>query len=242
MQWKRVESDSDRMINISAKTAYMVLKTCIKFRENFDFKETMDSIVRDIRNQCESDGCAIILTDRENRKIDICCFDKAGGDVFAPEEEDIFFKPEFYDIVEGWHDIMSGSNCFIISDETELQEVKEKDENWYNSLVLYGVTSLVLYPLRVRENLYGYIFATNFNSDKTPFIREVMELNSFILSAEVENFRMRQKLESLSRVPGEPTFALGAHYDDKEKDIGKIIHIADQNMYKNKAQFYETNP
>ncbi|MBR6469665.1 MAG: GGDEF domain-containing protein [Lachnospiraceae bacterium] len=50
------------------------------------------------------------------------------------------------------------------------------------------------------------------------------------------------KLESLSRVPGEPTFALGADYDDKEKNIGKIMHNADKNMYRNKAEYYEANP
>lgn len=341
------ESDSDKMIDISAKTAYMVLKTCIKFRENYDFKETMDSIVRDIRYQCESDGCAIILTDREGRRIDICCFDRAGDAGFAPEETDIFFKPEFYDIVEGWHDIMGGSNCFIISEEKELKEVEKKDVNWYNSLVASGVNSLVLYPLRVRDDIYGYIFVTNFNSEKTPFIREVMELNSFVLSAEVENFRMRQKLEmlgrtdmltgvlnrnamnkrveeleaeaassehgigvvfvdlnglktandskghnegdemlknvatkiksiysdkevyrvggdefliittdvdrdefdtlfeqlkKLSRVEGEPAFALGSYYDDMEKNIEAIMQIADKNMYINKAEYYEIHP
>ncbi|MBR5407855.1 MAG: GGDEF domain-containing protein [Lachnospiraceae bacterium] len=341
------ESESDKMIDISATTAYLVLKTCIKFRENLSFKETMDSIVKDIRNQCESDGCAIILTDNANRRIDICCFDSASDNAFAPQDDDIFFKPEFYDIVTGWRDIMGGSNCFIISGEKELKEVEKKDVNWYRSLVYTGVKSLVLYPLRVHENLYGYIFATNFNSDKTSFIREVMELNSFILSAEVENYRMRQeleklsttdmltgllnrnamskkvreleldagnkehglgvvfvdlnglkvandlkghnegdamlknvanklksvygdrgiyraggdeflvitddmdrdefylyydKLESLSRVPGEPTFALGADYDDKEKNIGKIMHNADKNMYRNKAEYYEANP
>ena len=340
------ESDSDKMLNVSAKTAYMVLKTCIKFRENYDFVETMDSVVRDIRSQCESNGCSIILTDTENRRIDICSFDSVNDGSFAPEDEDIFFKPEFYNIVEGWRDIMAGTNCYIITNEEELKAVEEKDANWYRSLVHSGVTSLVLYPLRIGDNLYGYIFATNFNSDKVTFIREVMELNAFILSAEVENFRMRNKLEKLSRTdmltgllnrnamnnrveelkdpaniekglgvvfvdlnglktandskghtegdamlknvaeklksvyggkeiyraggdefliittdtdkeefdalfekltaqscaPGEAAFALGAHYDDKEKDISKVMHIADQNMYINKAEYYEANP
>ncbi len=341
------EADSDKMINISAKTAYQVLKTCLKFRENYDFKETMDSVVRDIRNQCESEGCSIILTDTDKRVIDICCYDRTNADVFAPEDEDIFFRPEFYDIVEGWHDIMAGSNCYIISDTEELAEVEKKDVNWYNSLVMSGVRNLVLYPLRIGENNYGYIFATNFNPDKTSHIREVMELNSFILSAEVENFRMHRKLEILSttdmltgvlnrnamsrrveeleqnaedsvhgigavfvdlnglktandskghnegdemlksvaskilsvfsktdtyraggdeflvittdidrdefysrfeklsllsQVKGEPAFAIGAHYDDEEKNIGKIMQIADRNMYRNKAEYYKANP
>ncbi|MCR5302000.1 MAG: GGDEF domain-containing protein [Lachnospiraceae bacterium] len=191
-------SDSDKMIDISAKTAYMVLKTCIKFRESADFVGTMHSIVCDIRNQCESDGCAVILTDWEKRKIDHCWFDRSGDGIFAPEEDDIFFKPEFFAIVEGWSDLMGGTNCFIIPQREDLKAVKAKDPVWYDSLVSSGVNSLVLYPLRTGNDLYGYIFATNFNSDKTSFIREIMELNSFVLSAEAENYRMRQKLETMS--------------------------------------------
>ena len=339
-------SETDRMINISPKSAYQVLKTCIKFSENYDFKETLDSIVRDIRNQCESEGCAIVLTDRENRRIDICSYDRVNTEAFAPDEVDIFFKPEFYDIVESWQDIMAGSNCYIVSDEEELKAVEKRNARWYNSLIMSGVRSLVLYPLRVGGTIYGYIFATNFNSDNTAFIREMMELNSFVLSGEVENYRMRKKLEMLgttdmltgvynrnamnrriaeleedrdsgcglgavfvdlnglktandsrghdkgdemlinvasklktvfseseiyraggdeflilstemnrddfyahfdqlallSRVEGEPAFALGAHYEDDRKDIGKIMNTADHNMYIDKTQYYESHP
>lgn len=340
-----IETDSDKMVDISAKTAYMVLKTCIKFRENYEFKSTMDSIVRDIRNQCESDGCVIILTDPDKKEIDFISYDHAEEGIFAPTTDDVFFKPEFYETVERWRDIIGESNCFIISNEKELKEVEKKDATWYNTLIYSGVKSLVLYPLRVRDELYGYIFATNFNSDQTHFIREVMELNSFVLSSEVENYRMRQKLElfsrtdmltgvlnrnamnkrvtelesydsscglgavfvdvnglkeandtkghnagdemlrsvayklksiyadqeifraggdefliiitdmnredfyahferlrALSRIQGEPTFALGAHYEESLKEIGKIMSVADQNMYRDKADYYKSNP
>ncbi len=190
------KSDSEKMVDISAATAFSVLKTCIKFRENEDFKATLDSIVKDIRMQCESDGCALILTDIVKRKIDLLSFDSR--DIYAPVDEDVFFKPEFYNIVETWHDFMAGSNCIIISNEKELKSIEEKSPDWYKSLKYSGVRTMVLYPLRIKDNLYGYIFATNFNADKTPFIRELMELNSYVLSAETENYRMRQQLEMLS--------------------------------------------
>ncbi|MBR6309257.1 MAG: GGDEF domain-containing protein [Lachnospiraceae bacterium] len=191
------KSDSEKMVDISAATAFSVLKTCIKFRENEDFKTTLDSIVKDIRKQCESDGCALILTDTVKRKIDLLSFDSQN--IYAPVDEDVFFKPEFYNIVETWHDFMAGSNCIIISNEKELKSIEEKSPDWYKSLTYSGVKTMVLYPLRIKDNLYGYIFATNFNADKTPFIREVMELNSYVLSAETENYRMRQQLEMLSK-------------------------------------------
>ena len=189
------KSDTEKMTDISAETAFEVLKTCIKFRMNDDFKSTLDSIVKDIRLQCESDGCAIILTNKDEKRIDILSFDS--GVAFAPTESDVFFKPEFYEIVGTWQGVMSGSNCIIITGEDELKAVEGKSPDWYKSLIYSGVKSLVLYPLRNRDTLYGYIFAANFNVKNTSFIREIMELNSYILSAEVENYRMRQQLEIL---------------------------------------------
>ena len=340
-----LQAESEKLIDISAKTAYMVLKTCIKLRENSDFKASLKSIVKDIRVQCESDACAIILIDTEKEMIDYLCFDHA--EHFPPAEDDIFLKPEFYGIVKRWRDIMGGSNCMIIPKKEELEELKNKDEEWYNTLVYSGVDNIVLYPLRDNDNLYGYIFANNFNSDKTAFIREVMELNSFILSAEVENYRMHQKLKmlsrtdvltgvlnrnalnrrisdlsavtgkeaeglgvvfvdlnglktvndsfghnegdeilknvsskirsvyegkeiyraggdefiviitgiekaefdslfnklnSLSRVEGEPSFALGSHFDDGDMTIKNVMKLADADMYKNKADYYSLHP
>ncbi|MCR5508737.1 MAG: GGDEF domain-containing protein [Lachnospiraceae bacterium] len=338
-------SDSEKLIDISAATAYMVLKTCIKLRENDDFISNFDSVVKDIRSQCESEGCSIILINNEENRIDTIFYDNT--DNFAPDKNDVFLKPEFYDIVINWEKIMEGTNCFIITNDEELNAVKLKDPAWYESLIISRIKSLVLYPLRTNNILYGYILASNFNSDKTSFIREIMELNSFILSAEVENYRMRKKLEmigitdmltgvlnrnamskkidelisdehsgkkgigivfidvnglktvndlighnegdeilknvaskirsvytgnniyraggdeflviiddmdkdrfsslfdklrSLSRVKGEPAFAIGAYYDDTGMDINRIMHIADKNMYRDKADYYETNP
>ncbi len=187
------KEDSEKMSDISAETALHVLKTCIMFRMNDEFKPTLDWVVKDIRSQCESEGCAIILTHPQKKEIDILCFDS--GNEFAPVDEDVFFKREFYDIVESWEEFMHGTNCVIISGEDELKVVEQKNPAWYNSLKFSGVKSLVLYPLRNRETVYGYIFATNFNVENTAFIREIMELNSYILSAEVENYRMREQLE-----------------------------------------------
>ena len=338
-------SDSEKMIGISAKSAYMVLKTCIKLRETDDFKASLDSIVKDIRQQCESDGCSIILMDTEQRKIDLLAVDSASD--FEVADDDVFLKPEFYDIVESWRDYMSGSNCIIITGEEDLKDIEAKAPEWYRSLVFSGIKSLVLYPLRVGKNLYGYVFASNFNTDKVLFIREIMELNAFILSAEAENFRMHAKLEhmgrtdlltgvlnrnamnkrigelapavselkkgfgaiyvdvnglkrvndskghnhgdemiisvadkirsvfetddifraggdeflvittdldekefysrferlkAVSRIAGEPSFALGADFAGSDIDIERILHTADQNMYKNKAEYYSNTP
>lgn len=340
-----IKADSDKMAQVSAQTASMVLKTCLKLRETDDFKKAINGVIKDIRSQCESSGCSILLTDFEERKCEVLAVDFV--DDFGPKDEDAFFKPEFFNIVETWRNYMDGSNCCIIKNEADLQSIKRKAPEWYESLVFSNVHSFVLYPLRNGSKLFGYILVTNFNTDKVDFIREIMELNAYVLSSEIANYKMRTKLElmgktdlltgvlnrnamnnrisdfvdknmyknqsiglifidvnglketndtkghkagddmlkavanklkgifanqeiyrvggdeflilapdidedyfrrleddlrSKSRVPREPSFAMGSYYDDKEIDIRKALQIADGNMYKDKAKFYKNHP
>ena len=57
----------------------------------------------------------------------------------------------------------------------------------------------MLYPLTSKDTILGYVWATNFNVGKTDFIKEVMELTAFFLSAEIANNRLLERLEFLSR-------------------------------------------
>ncbi|MCR5618811.1 MAG: hypothetical protein K6F65_01820 [Lachnospiraceae bacterium] len=49
-------------------------------------------------------------------------------------------------------------------------------------------------------------------------------------------------LKEASKRDGVPSFALGADFADSDINIEKIMHTADQNMYQNKAEYYETTP
>ena len=340
-----MKADSDKLVSVSAETASLVLKTCIKLRETDDFRKAINSVVKDIRNQCESSGCSILLTDFEEKKCEILAVDFT--DDFGPQEDDPFFKGDFFEVVETWRNYMDGSNCVIIKNEADMESVRRKAPEWYETLAFSKVHSLVLYPLRIDKKVLGYIFVSNINTDKIEFIREIMELNAFILSAEVANYLMRSKLEMLgrtdlltgvlnrnamnnrisefvdnntfknqsigivfvdinglkatndtkghkagdemiknvanklketfgnqeiyrvggdeflivapdidedyfgrlveelrskARIPGEPTFAMGSYYDNKEMDVRKALQLADGNMYKDKADFYKSNP
>lgn len=189
-------AESEKLLDISGSTAAYVLKTCIKLREAEDFQLAMDSIIIDIRLLCDASGCCILLTDFEERKCSVLCIDHDAS--FNPGNSEVIFKPEFFDIVETWRDLMAGSNCYIISDEKDFKEVEKKNEKWAKSLRNSKIKNIVLYPLRSNGILLGYLWATNFNPEKTDFIKEVLELNSFILSAEIANHNMFKKLEEMS--------------------------------------------
>ncbi|MBR4318651.1 MAG: GGDEF domain-containing protein, partial [Oscillospiraceae bacterium] len=68
-----LKPDAKRMSAISADIASAVLETCIKLRSPDDFKETMASICKDIRDLCHSEHCCILLMDTEKRTCSVLC-------------------------------------------------------------------------------------------------------------------------------------------------------------------------
>ena len=52
----------------------------------------------------------------------------------------------------------------------------------------------------------------------------------------------KEYIETFHGIEGEPTFALGASYASEDIKIDRIMHIADTNMYKDKADFYTSHP
>ncbi|MBR4725994.1 MAG: sensor domain-containing diguanylate cyclase [Lachnospiraceae bacterium] len=191
------QPESAKLLDISESTAMQVLKTCIRLRKTDDFQAAMDSIIKDIRKMCDSSACSILLTDFDERKCKILCVDH--DDSFSMDRDDIVFMDEFIYVAETWRDLMAGSNCYIIADENDMKIVEEKDPEWAKTLRISGIYNVVLYPLRIKNKILGYIWATNFNADKIQNIKEVMELNAFLLAAEIANHQMFEKMNFMSR-------------------------------------------
>ncbi len=191
------EPESDKLIDITPYTAAQVLKTCVRLRQTDNFQAAMDSIIRDIRHMCDSRACSILLTDFDAKKCSILCVDH--DDSFSSARDDIVFLDAFYEIAATWRELMGGSNCYIVMDEYDMKILEEKDPIWAESMRNSHVHNVVLYPLRSNNKIIGYLFATNFNTAKINVIKEVMELNAFILAAEIASHQMYEKMERMSR-------------------------------------------
>ena len=63
-----------------------------------------------------------------------------------------------------------------------------------------GVNRLVLFPLRRGNELMGYIWAREFNSDNTIKIKETLELTTFFIASEMSNYLLMKRMEVLSSV------------------------------------------
>ncbi|MBQ9008500.1 MAG: GGDEF domain-containing protein [Clostridia bacterium] len=189
-------ADSERLSNVSADLASAILKTTIRLRGATDFKAAMGDVIRDIRKLCMSAHCCILLMEPLTRTCSVLCEDMAeNADKKLMTE---LVDDSFYDLAESWEEAISGSNCLIIKNAQDMEVVRERNPEWYRSLLANHVSSLVLFPLKSGNERHGYIWATDFDAENAPKIKETLELATFMLGAEIGNHLLLRRLQILS--------------------------------------------
>ena len=79
-----------------------------------------------------------------------------------------------------------------------MEVVKERNPVWYESLNSAGAKNIILFPLIFGEELLGYIWAINFSAENATKIKETLETTTFILSSEIYNSLLMDRLKELS--------------------------------------------
>ena len=190
------KAEIDKLTDISSETATNVIKTCLMLRETDDFQETMNAVIADIREQCCAKRCSILLTDYEKREYKLLCEDYGNDPNQVPLSE--FLTEEFYRVIETWPRLIKKSNCFIITNEKDMEEAHKIAPEWIDSLRGDHVETLVIFPLRSDNKTIGYIWAGNFDPSKTLMIKETLGLTAFILSTEIANEQNIRKMKIMS--------------------------------------------
>ncbi len=191
------EAETEKMSNVSHDTAAEVLQTCIKLRGTSDFKTAMSEVIKDIRQLCGAAYCGVLMIDELSSKCSLLCEDVSED---FKDYDPGWFSEDFYEIAKTWDAVIGGSNCIIIKNEQDMEQLKQKDESWYNSLKAAHVDSLVLFPLKSGYELMGYIWATNFDTSKALHIKETLELTTYFLGSEISSYQMFDKFRILSTV------------------------------------------
>lgn len=187
-----MEADSSNLSNTSAETASSVLDTCIRLRGTSDFKATMQDIIRSIRELCGAEHCCILVMNELERTCYALGESFADGSPMLPMET--YLDEEFYDIADSWTGTIAGSNCLIVKDEHDMEIVKERNPVWYESLMGAGVNNIVLFPLKSRNQLLGYMWAINYDKERSVKIKETLEVTTFILGSELGNYLLLDRL------------------------------------------------
>ena len=190
------KADINKLVDISSETATNVIKTCLKLREAKNFDESMNAVIKDIREQCGAKRCSILLADHEKRQYSLLCEDY-GDD---PEQLPLsaYLTEQFYDVIDTWPRLIHKSNCFVMMNEKDMDEAHKIAPEWIDSLRGDNVRTLVIFPLRSDNKTIGYIWAGNFDPAKTLMIKETLGLTAFILSAEIANEQNIRKMKLMS--------------------------------------------
>ena len=190
------EANTERLSTLSGELASAVLETCIKLRGSNDFQATMNDIINDLGKLCKAEHCCVFLMDTYERRCAVLCEAFGEGSKLLPMET--YVDDKFYDIADSWEGTIAGSNCLIVKNERDMEVVKERNPIWYESLTNAGVKNIVLFPLKNRDELLGYIWTINYDPEEAPKIKETLELTTFILGSELGNHLLLERLQILS--------------------------------------------
>ncbi|MBR5406687.1 MAG: bifunctional diguanylate cyclase/phosphodiesterase [Lachnospiraceae bacterium] len=89
-------------------------------------------------------------------------------------------------------------DCIIIRNDEEMENMSRINYPWYKTLVEAGVKSVVLFPLRQGNELLGFIWAVNFDTENAQRIREILELTTFFVSSHIARYKVIRRLKYLS--------------------------------------------
>ena len=161
--------DPEKLADTHADTSEQVLKTCIRLWGSDDFDSALESIIDDIRGLCDADYCCMLLVDYDMRECSVLCESIRGGSGILPMET--YLDDGFFDIIDTWRSTISESGSIAIYDEMSRDFLKEKNPLWAASLENAGVKTVVLYPMMSHGEIIGYIWAINFNTERTNDIK-----------------------------------------------------------------------
>ena len=194
------EADVSKMTDISYKTASEVLTACIKLRSSNDFKKAIHSVVDDIQEICGAAHCCILLTDNTHRKCTVLAESFAEETASQYQPMETYLNDDFYEITLSWNDLIAESNCIIISNKEDMELVKQRAPGWYDSLMVAGVESIVLFPLKMQGETLGYIWSLNFDVSNTLHIKQALELTTLFVASEIAGYQMIDRLKALSTI------------------------------------------
>ena len=190
------EANLERMASLPADVTANVIKICLELRSAKEFNEMMDDVIYDIRKMFGAEHCCILLMDSFERKCTVLCEALAEDTILTSMNN--FNDDGFYDIADSWKGLIAGSNCLVVKDEHDMAVVKERNPLWYESFTSAHGKNIVLFPLKFRDQLLGYIWAMNYDVAKATSIKETFETTASIIASAISNNLLMDRLKVLS--------------------------------------------
>ncbi len=190
------QMDSNKYSIIAPDIASFVIRTCLNLKRDEDFYTTMNTVTRDIREFTDSFAACIMSISPDFYKYEIISECVRNN---AVSIKDIFSTIP-YEIIESWEDMVAVTDCVIIRNDEDLDNIEPKAPEWVKSLRENNVKSLILVPFFHQNVIIGYLYITNFDVTNLFRIKDTVELVAFFLSSELSHRSFIDKLQTLSEL------------------------------------------
>ena len=188
--------EADRMADVSIETAETAIRSCIRLMGAEDFRQSVHSVLEDIRSIGDGLSCMVLLVDKENEVA------VKYSEALRPDSRFSGIELEEvlpYELVKTWEDLLRESNAIIIKDEQDLDYLAIRNPEWAESLRTHKISSLIMLPLYQNREIFGYIHLSSFDTSKVVELKEIMELISFFLGTEISNRLLHERMEMMLR-------------------------------------------
>ncbi len=156
----------------------------------------MQAVTEDIREYTQSYAASILTVDKDQKTFEVISSSVRNNELDIKE----IFSHFPYEIIESWEGLVKETNSIIIKEPADLDFIESKAPDGVKTLRANKVTALVLVPFVHQNEVIGYLYITNFDTEHLIRVKETLELVSFFLTSEVANHLFLQRLEYLSNV------------------------------------------
>ena len=189
--------DPERLASVSLTNTSNALAACVRLNASGKFEDKVGDVLEDVLKVSEAWGCRIMLLDKEREETII--FAERYREGVWPERHD-GDDVISYELIRTWEEAIGVSNELIVTNEEEMSELEKRNPQWVESMRSVGVTSLVLSPLKREQEVNGYLYVVNINLEKLVEIKELLELLSYFLGAEISNYLLMRRLDMISHI------------------------------------------
>ena len=189
--------ETDSMSQHSADVSAAVTNISIKLHEEQDFYKAMAETAAEIKQICGADRCSIFTVDKSSQKCRLINPEGVQEETLKEFAAEMECSP--YEISEHWEEDLELSDCLILED---LKVIEERDPLWYRSLCRHNIKNIILYEIRSKQTLVGFIWAADYDTTKMIRIKNTLELTAFLLAAVIQNHQLISRLEVKSQIDG----------------------------------------
>lgn len=189
------EMDVNKFSAVSPDIASFIIKACLELQSENDFYSSMQLVTDYIREYTGAYGASVMSYQSDLKKYEV---------ISGSTKDNVSIKEIFshipFSTVASWEMLLKHTNAIIIKNEDDLNYYETQAPAWVKTLRASNVFNLCLVPFLRQNSIIGYLYISNFDARIMTKAKEMLELLSFFLSAEVANHLFLERLEYLSNI------------------------------------------